>query len=324
MIPSPGWDLDGAAESGGLFGLPHLPEEARVRVLGVPYEATVSYGAGTAEALDAVMHASKQVELHAGPWREGVALLPGADLVRAWNDEASRAVAKVRVGDSAPRVVDAFGELVRAHVDGQVSAVLKDGAIPAVLGGDHSVAVGAVHAAARRVPGVGLLHIDAHADLRDEYEGFHTSHACAVRRMLEAEVAVCVSVGLRDTGARERAFMEQDPRVHWWEDEALARRSWAGEAFPALCDRLIAPLPSSVWITWDIDGLDPSLCPGTGTPVPGGLTWREAMELIAAVRRSGRTVLGFDLVEVGPSAWDANVGARLLWALAGLAVATHR
>ena len=90
MIPSPGWDLDGAAESGGLFGLPHLPEEARVRVLGVPYEATVSYGAGTAEALDAVMHASKQVELHAGPWREGVALLPGADLVRAWNDEAAR------------------------------------------------------------------------------------------------------------------------------------------------------------------------------------------------------------------------------------------
>lgn len=324
MTPDASWDPDGPASSEGLFGLPHEPEEAAVRVIAVPFEATVSSGTGAASAPQAILEASQQVDLDDGPWRDGVAMLPGWEPVLSWNEQARDAVRRARAGEPTHAAVDAFGLQVHEHVASQTRAILGAGAIPAVLGGDHSTPVGAVHAAAELHPGLGLLHIDAHADLRDAYEGFRFSHASAIRNMLDADLGAVASVGLRDVGQQERAAMRAEPRVVWWMDEDLARSGWGGEPWPATCRRIVASLPPVLWITWDVDGLDPALCPGTGTPVPGGLRWREAMELIAAVRASGRQLIGFDIVEVGTSPWDANVGARLLWALAGCAVNTRR
>ena len=294
-----------------------------MRVVAVPFEATVSFGAGTAAAPQRIAEASLQVDLDQGPWQEGVALEPGWERVLAWNETAGAAVASARAGGDTESEVDTLCEMVLAHVKGEVGRILDCGAIPAVLGGDHSVPVGGVLAAAERFPGLGVLHVDAHADLRDAYEGFRYSHASAIRNMLTGDIGALVSVGLRDVGLSERATAAADARVHWWEDGVLAERAWSGEPWPVTCVEILAPLPQSIWITWDVDGLDPSLCPHTGTPVPGGLRWREALGLVRAVAQTGRRVVGFDVGEVGAGDWDANVGARLLWALAGCAVETR-
>ena len=274
-------------------------------------------------APEAIQRASWQVDIGDGPWREGVVIQDTSlDLVR-WNRDASAAAARCRAGAAEHAEVDAFGDKLNAFVADRTRSILAAGAIPAVLGGDHSVPVGAVWAAAEAHPGLGLLHVDAHADLREAYEGLRWSHASAVRNMLSADVSTLVSVGLRDVGLGERRMMAGDPRIWWWEDRDMAQLGWSGVPWPETCRAILEPLPEQLWITFDVDGLEPSLCPGTGTPVPGGLDWRSAMGLLDEVRRSGRTVVGFDLVEVGSSDWDANVGARLLWALAACAVGSR-
>ena len=185
--------------------------------------------------------------------------------------------------------------------------------------------LGAFRAAVRAHPGLGILHVDAHADLRDAYEGFEHSHASILFNALQlADLGPVVQVGLRDVGTRERSLAQAEARVHWWTDDRMATAMHRGATFAELVERILAPLPEQVWISFDVDGLDPSLCPGTGTPVPGGLSWREAMGLLRGLGTSGRRIVGFDLCEVGPTAWDANVGARLLYKLSGWALATQR
>jgi len=323
MIPDDSWDPDSPAGGDGLYGLPHTPDEAAVRVIPVPFDATVSFGSGTSAAPEAVRMASWQVDLDGGPWRQGVAMEPVDPRIAAWNQEAGDAVGRCRAGEDAYEVVDRVGMRLNALVGRRVTAALDAGQIPAVLGGDHSVPVGAVVAAAQATPGLGVLHIDAHADLRPAYEGFAWSHASAIGNMLVEELGPVVSVGLRDVSSVERSVYAADDRLHWWSDQDLANLGWSGEPWPTTCARMLEPLPEEIWITWDIDGLDPTLCPGTGTPVPGGLSWQQALGLIDAVSASGRRVVGFDVVEVGGEPWDANVGARLLWALAGCAVASR-
>jgi agmatinase len=285
------WDPDAPADGDGLYGLPHSLEQALVRVIPVPFEATVSYGAGTAAAPEAVRVASWQVDVSAGPWREGVAMEPVLADISDWDREAGLAVQRCREGAAEHAAVDALGARLHAHVRDRTAAALAGGFIPGILGGDHSVPVGAVEAAAEAHPGLGLLHIDAHADLRVAYEGFTWSHASALGNMLRFDVGALVSVGLRDLAGAERAAAAADPRITWFEDQELARRQWRGEAWTDTCAAILAPLPEEIWITFDIDGLDPALCPGTGTPVPGGLDWRSTLGLLDAVRASGRRVV---------------------------------
>ncbi|HMV66043.1 MAG TPA: arginase family protein [Myxococcota bacterium] len=333
------FDVDGPAVGGGLFGLPVAAGEAAVVVVPVPFEATTSFGRGTAGAPQAILEASWQVDLHdldvGEPWREGIVMLPVDPRVVAWNDEACRLAAPViaagGAGDDpelseAVAAVNRIGELLNEHVYQEVRRLLAEGRVPCVLGGDHAVPFGAHRAVAERFPGVGLLHIDAHADLRDAYEGFVWSHASVLFNTLTRvpEVGQVVQVGLRDVGAAEHTFAEGEDRVTWFTDAWLADEAADGTSWRTICQRIVEPLPPEVWITFDIDGLDPALCPGTGTPVPGGLGWREVILLLATLARSGRRIVGFDLVEVGAGAWDANVGARLLHKLAGFALESRR
>ena len=167
---------------------------------------------------------------------------------------------------------------------------------------------------------LGILHLDAHADLRNAYEGFTWSHASIMYNAMEniPEIARITQVGIRDFCEQEHEFMRAlGTRARVFLDRDLAARRFAGEAWSKTAGAIVDSLPRKVWITFDIDGLDPTLCPSTGTPVPGGLSFAEAVHVIGLVARSGREIIGFDLNEVSPGKgeWDANVGMRLLYKL---------
>jgi len=175
---------------------------------------------------------------------------------------------------------------------------------------------------------MGILHLDAHADLREAYEGFTYSHASIFHNVItKTDIPKVVQVGVRDVGARElELIIHSRGRIRTFFDDELAARKEEGVAFATIADEIVDELPNDVYLSWDIDGLDPTLCPGTGTPVPGGLSWNEAIGLLRAIRRAKKRIVGLDLCEVAPgeTEWDANVGARLLYKMIGFALLTWR
>jgi len=334
MSPSDsGFDPDGAITNGALFGLPHSRDEAGVVVIPVPFDATASYGTGSARGPEAIREASAQTDLHdttfGDTWRRGIFMEHIPEDIAALSEQtralSSPIIAKggpdERDADAIDRI-DAAGETVRTHVRDRVSAALSEGRFPIVVGGEHSVSLGAIEAASAGEP-IGVLQIDAHADLREAYEGLTYSHASVIRNVLELcpNVAFVSQVGIRDLSRGERDYAASSGRVRMYHDDTIASRLATGLLSDVIPSEIIAGLPERVYVTVDIDGLDPSLCPSTGTPVPGGLTWRELTLLLRKLKRSGKTVVGADLVEVapGPTEWDANVGARVLYRLCALA-----
>jgi agmatinase len=330
------FDPDAAAVPGsGIFGLSGPEADAAIVLLPVPFAATVSYGGGAENGPAAILAASKQVDLFdlqfGRVYQAGIHLRPDPADVRAWHDEARRQAESVIAsggaspGDAAVAAVDRAGARVNDHVHAATAAVLAAGKIPGVLGGDHSVPFGSIRACAERFPGLGILHVDAHADLRVAYEGFRWSHASIMDNVLRElpGVARLVQVGIRDFGEQELAAIRgSDGRVVAHFDLEWQRRRFTGTTFDQLVREAIEPLPERVYVSFDVDGLDPALCPHTGTPVPGGLQFAEAAHLLATLAHSGRKVVGFDLVEVAPgeTEWDANVAARLLYKLCGAAL----
>jgi agmatinase len=332
------FDPDAPAGAGsGIFGLPFTAEESRVVVVPVPFEATTSYGGGTSRGPAAVFEASKQVDLFdhetGRPYEAGIAMLPIPKKIGRWNAEAKKIAATVierggvvdrKTRASAAKVNEA-GERVNAWVYEKTSLLLDAGKLAVILGGDHSVPFGAIRAYAERVPGLGILHLDAHADLRDAFEGFTWSHASIFHNVMTkiGGVGKLVQTGVRDLGVSESEMIANSKgRIVTFFDSDVASRKELGVPFAAIADDIVAALPSDIYLSWDIDGLDPTLCPGTGTPVPGGLSWNEAIGLLRAIRRSGKRIVGLDLCEVSPgeSKWDANVGARLLYKMIGFAL----
>jgi agmatinase len=230
---------------------------------------------------------------------------------------------------TAVEKVNAISEQVNAWVYDTTRALLDDGKMPVVLGGDHAVPFGAIQAYTERYPGLGILHLDAHADLREAYEGFTWSHASIFHNVMTRldGVGKLVQVGVRDLGQAESAMIrDSDGRIVTFFDSDLAVRKDEGVPFAHVAAEIVRMLPDDVYLSWDIDGLDPTLCPGTGTPVPGGLSWNEAIALLRALRKSGKRIVGLDLCEVSPgeSEWDANVGARLLYKMIGFALLTQQ
>jgi agmatinase len=344
-----------AADNAGIYGLPHSVEDARVVLLPVPWDATTSYRAGTANGPSAIFAASRQVDLFdvelGRVYEPGIAMLPVdsglAREIMAWNTEA-RALAEPIIakggiaamekggiaamaksgaadGELALERVNTLSGTLNDRVYAEASRWIERGRLVGVVGGDHSTPFGLIRAVAERHPGLGVLHLDAHADLREAYEGFSDSHASIMFNVLQRLPGVerLVQVGVRDLGEAEHAFARAHPqRVVQHPDATLARRRAAGETWAALCDEIVAALPDQVHLSFDIDGLDPSLCPHTGTPVPGGLSFNDVCTLLRALVESKRTVVGFDLDEVAPGPdpsdeWDANVGARLLYKMIG-------
>jgi agmatinase len=228
----------------------------------------------------------------------------------------------------------ALGSRVNERVEEFTTDCLAAERLPVVLGGDHSVPFGAIRAAARAHPGLGVLHFDAHADLRVAFEGFEWSHASIFHNVLEQVpgVASLVQVGIRDLGHAEAMRCDADPRIHTLFDDEWAEVVARGGDRRQAIRRHLERLPQEVWISFDIDGLSPDLCPSTGTPVPGGLDWHQTMQWLEELVLRGHRIVGVDLCEVAPpegagdpegASWDAVVGARLLYRLIGAAMSSR-
>lgn len=331
-----GFDPNGPGlKDAGLFGLPFSEEEAELIILPVPWDVTVSYGAGTRNGPEAILWGSKQVDLHyhgiKDAWKMGIAMrqipMEWQDLNKHYRKKAESVIEALEEGASEddPEIQLALNEINEQctelvdYVKSRALRFLDQDKLVAVLGGDHSTPLGLINALAEKHESFGILQIDAHADLRNAYEGFTYSHASIMRNALAQEnVTKLVSVGLRDVCDEEMEFIfNSNKRVVGFFDEHMKGKQFAGETWESICNDIISELPEKVYISFDIDGLEPSLCPSTGTPVPGGLTFEQAVYLIKKVVASGKTIIGFDLCEVAPSetGWDTNVGARMLYHL---------
>lgn len=327
------FDPNGPGIPGNLFGLPFSPETSALVVVPLPWEVTVSYHTGTARGPEAVLNASTQVDTFMkeipGAWKLGVAMLQVPnDLLEENNtlrELAAQHIAKAERGEPSqpqdPMIlkINEACENLNIYVKSTTQKYLKEGKMVGLLGGDHSTPLGFLRALSEQHNRFGILQIDAHADLRKAYEGFMYSHASVMYNALKLPaVGRLVQVGIRDICEEEVNVINRSMgRVVTFFDEELKDKKFSGTSWSSLCDTIIQHLPQQVYISFDIDGLDPKLCPNTGTPVAGGLEFQEAVFLIKKVVDAGKTIIGFDLSEVaaGPSDWDANVGARLLFQL---------
>jgi agmatinase len=261
----------------GFLGLPPqeagAPEEARAVVIPFGLESSVSYSGGTANGPQAILDASPNLEFFDEVF---------------WNEPfRGYGIATLRPEKIAPRLEDALDQL-----EGIVGGVLAAGKFPLVLGGEHSLTAGAIRPFARKYETLTILQFDAHADLRDGYEGVHYSHAAAMCRCLDHKNVRLVSVGIRNISASELPVLEANKDridIFWMKD----RKGWTA------ADVAKAVGAGPVYLTFDIDGFDSSLIPATGTPEPGGLFWNETMEIIAAVAK-GAGIVGADVVELAP------------------------
>lgn len=326
----------GDSAAGGLFGLPFTPEEAQVVVVPVPWEVTVSYRAGTAQGPEAIREASLQVDLYdpdlPDAWKLGLALEDEDAAVAATSRElrplAADYIGWLEAGQPAQTAGQHGAVAARANAEGgkllkwlqaKTGALLDAGKAVAVLGGDHSTPLGFLHALAERHEEFGILQFDAHCDLRPAYEGFQYSHASIMYNALQLpQVKKLVQVGIRDLCQQEADLIEHsNGRVALFHQRFLSEEKFSKKSWKKVCGKIIAQLPPKVYVSFDIDGLDPKLCPGTGTPVPGGLEFEEATYLLRQVVRSGRQIIGLDLNEVAPgdTDWNGIVGARLLYQL---------
>jgi len=328
-------------DNSGIFGLSTSPEDATVVLVPAPYEATTSYGSGAAGGPQAILQASRQLDLFdvevGRPYAAGIALLDADRRIVEWNTQAAPLAARViqaggkvaadpQLQEALQRVNDS-GQALNESIQATVANWLERGKLVGMIGGDHATAYGAIAAHAQRYPAMGILHFDAHADLRPAYEGFTWSHASVMWNVIQnlPQIERIVQVGIRDLCEQEYDCIANSAgRIQSFFDAELVRERFAGTTWSDQMARILEPLPEQVYITFDIDGLDPLLCPHTGTPVPGGLSFHQATALIGEVVRSGRKIIGFDIVEVVPGAagdeWDGNVGARILYKLIGWAL----
>lgn len=353
----PTFDPNAAAQAdSGIFGLPYTEEESSLIYLPVPWEVTTSYGGGTSRGPSAILKASRQVDLYdldvLRPYEAGLFLLPESAEVRCWNETAKGlAQSVISVGGAgidppeesaqseqsrelkaALASVNEWSEKLNEFVYSQTRRILEANKLPGIIGGDHSVPFGAIQAIAEKYPRFGILHLDAHSDTRRAFEGFTWSHASIMHNVLERipHLHKLVQVGIRDLCEEEIQYtLTQKERISVFYDRDLNHRKFEGISWGQLCREIVALLPHEVWISFDIDGLDPRFCPHTGTPVPGGLDFQEANYLFATLVRSGRRIVGFDLNEVAPNLenpndeWDANVGARMLYKLSAWTLASQ-
>lgn len=323
-----------------IFGLPFTEEESAVIIFPVPWEVSVSYRAGTARAPENIFNASLQVDLIDNDlrdgWKRGIYmrepdknLLQKSDYLRK---EAELYIKYISEGENvednkfmAKALVELNEEatLLNKWVYEQTKELLAKGKLVGLLGGDHSTPLGYMKAIGEQYASFGILQIDAHCDLREAYEGLTYSHASIMYNALNEIPTLhkLVQVGTRDYSDTEYDYIQHsNGRVHTYFDKDTKERIYEGETWKTITDEIVAQLPEHVYLSFDIDGLDPKLCPNTGTPVQGGLETEQVYYLLRKMLASGKKLIGFDLNEVGTSTneWDENVGARVLYKLCNL------
>lgn len=329
-------------EDSGIFGLPFTVDEAQLVLLPVPWEVTTSYQKGTAGGPLAILHASKQIDLYdpdfGSFYESGIAMADLPTEIVQLNKElrplAEEVICKGGPNENVTLMknverINKGSDRVNAFVYETVRTLRAQKKFVGLVGGEHSVPFGAFKAMLEEFPEMGILQIDAHADLRHAFEGFEYSHASIMENAVsKLPLKKLVQVGVRDYCDDERRMIEKsNGRIQTFFDRDLARKSAEGKLWKDSVSEIIDALPKEVFISFDIDGLEPSLCPHTGTPVPGGLSFRDASYLLWSVANSGKTIVGFDINEVAPhpsTEWDGTVGSRILFKLCGALFASNQ
>lgn len=328
-----------------IFGLPFTEEDSRLVILPIPWEVTVSYNAGTARAPDHIFTASLQVDLfdpeYRDTWKEGLFMRTPDKKVLMKSDylrkEAELYINYISQGEPVNnnkfmcktlKEINQGSLFLNDWVYDQTKELMSKGKLVGLLGGDHSTPFGYFRAIADIYPEFGILQIDAHCDLRKAYEGFNFSHASIMYNALENIPALkkLVQVGIRDYCEEELDYINAHAdRISTYFYRDILERQFEGYNWRQIVDEIISQLPEHVFISFDIDGLDPKLCPHTGTPVQGGFETEQLFYMFKRLLQTGRKIVGFDLNEVGVShnEWDENVGARVLYKLCNILITSN-
>lgn len=335
-----GFDPNGVGlKNGNFIGLPFDENTAGIVLLPVPWDVTVSYRDGTATAAANILEASSQLDLYDADvkdaWKAGIFLRTmDAQWLKKSQELRPKAQRYIEALENGKRTdtkviresladIHAASVALKEWVYQQTDSLMEKGKIVGLIGGEHSVPLGYLEALASRYEDFGVLHIDAHLDLRQAYEGFTYSHASIFNNALKIEsISKLVSVGIRDYCEEELDVVEASgKRCKVFFDHRIREAMFVGITWAEICKKIVKALPKHVYISFDIDGLDPTLCPNTGTPVPGGLSYQEAIYLLRVLAESGKKIIGFDLCEVGGEGheWDGNVAARVLYKMCNLA-----
>ncbi len=332
----------GSADN-NIFGLPFQPKDASLVIIPVPWEVTVSYSAGTAAGPAAVYDASYQVDLYdpliKDAWKLGIAMQPIDKKIKSTSNKlrkkAEQYIDMYADGKTAnknatmktiKKEIDAACKDLNKWVKKEALKLIDDGKVVALLGGDHSTPLGLMQAVAEKHESFGILHIDAHADLRDAYEGFEFSHASIMFNALKInQVNKLVQVGIRDYCQDEKDIIDTDKRITTFFDSDIKAQQYEGKTWAKICDDIVAALPKKIYLSLDIDGLDPKFCPNTGTPVPGGFEFEQVVYLIKKVIDAKKQIIAFDINEITPGndEWDANVGARMLYKISNMCLVSN-
>ena len=328
-----------------IFGLPFTTDEAEVVVIPVPWEVTVSYSAGTAKGPQAIFDASFQVDLYEpeikNAWQAGIAMEKVSKELKSKSDKlrkkAEKYISLLEKGKSPAKdkgmkaiqsEINSACREMNSWVKARSLDYINKNKVVALLGGDHSTPLGLMQALAEKNNSFAILQIDAHADLRDAYEGFEFSHASIMFNAIKIpQVSKLVQVGIRDyCEAEVNVEKNSKGRIKTFYDRDIKHKQYTGKSWTEICDEIIQELPDKIYLSFDIDGLDPKLCPNTGTPVAGGFEAEQVLFLIQKIVGSGKKIIAFDINEVTPGRddeWDANVGARLLYRIALLAAKSN-
>ena len=324
----------------GIFGLPFTEEFADLILLPVPWEVTTSYRSGTSKGPNSIFEASPQLDLEdlhwKNAWRKGIFYdSPFGDDIEKLNNSmkplAQEIIATLENGDELNKLqkenlakINQAGETVNKLIFERTKSLLSQNKCVGLVGGDHSSPLGLIKAIDQSMTdSFGILHIDAHADLRNAYQGFEYSHASIMNNVLAScsNIGALVQVGIRDFCDEEQQTIDSNPIIHCFYDRQLMIQKFNNKSWHDIVNEFINQLPEKVYVSCDIDGLDPELCPDTGTPVPGGLSFNEFTYILLQLKKSGKQIVGFDLCEVSPgetdfNEWNAIVGARVLFQLA--------
>ena len=331
------------------FGAEVSFEEAALILIPAPWEATASYQSGTSKGPELIRRASSKLDFfrpsfhisynHKIHFEQTDSLIVSLNTIaKAWAKEIQdhwaeeKKTLNTKEKLLSEKVNQASQNVLNWLYEKSSKAFLK-GKIPALVGGEHSVSEALIRLIGEQYhKDYGILHIDAHADLRDSYQGFKYSHASIMRNVLNSSYAPkkLVQVGIRDFCEEEYQKIKTDLRIKCFLDEAISSRLFMGETWSHICQEIIEKLPHNIYVSLDVDGLSWSHAPGTGTPVPGGLSFNQALFLLSEIKNQGKTLIAFDVVETSPgslsnnlSEWNGNVSARLLYYLAGLALETQ-
>jgi agmatinase len=335
----------------GIFGIPMSEQDCRLILLPVPWEVTTSYGVGASNGPRIIRQASEQIDLFdfetKTAYEEGYFMKEISDEVLSKSKRFKVLAQKVislrtEQSDDHQQIESLLNEVNQASreltdwVYKQTLQILNSGKLFGLVGGDHSTPLGAIKAICEKhsqngTSEVGILHIDAHSDTRNSYQGFEQSHASIMYNVMKLPTSPkkLVQVGIRDFCEEEFNFVNRHPKIKTFFDLELKQRLLKGESWASVASDIINELPQKVYISFDIDGLDPRYCPSTGTPVIGGLSADEVFFLFNLLAQSGRQIVGFDLNEVSSgvldeSEWDGNVGARMLYKLCGWTILTNK